>query len=291
MRKRYFLICIVTGIVLMAVGCSGKNTENKENTSTEIAESLVINVEPEKAKPEKKSESKEEQAKEVPDEQTESDSEDFPKDGGLSGKTVVIDPGHQRYGNSEPEPIGPGASERKAKVTGGTSGKTTGYPEYELNLVISLKLGEMLENAGCNVIYTRTENDVDLSNSERAEIANNANADAFVRIHADGSENSSVHGAMTICQTRSNPYNAELHDASYELAENILDALVAETGCKREKVWETDTMSGINWCTVPTAIVEVGYMTNPEEEQKLVTSEYQDKIANGILKGLENTLE
>lgn len=59
---------------------------------------------------------------------------------------------------------------------------------------------------------TREVHEVDMSNLERAMVANNANADAFVRIHANGSENTSVTRMMTICQTSSNPYNANLYN-------------------------------------------------------------------------------
>lgn len=200
---------------------------------------------------------------------------------------VVIDAGHQDHANTGKEPNGPGSSVMKMKVTGGTKGCVTGLYEYQLNLTVAKKLRDVLEARGYEVIMVRDTNDVDITNIERAKVANEAGADAFIRIHANSSTSSSVYGAMTICQTSHNPYNASWYKKSRKLSDCVLDHLVSQTGCKKNSVWETDTMTGINWCNVPVTIVEMGYMSNPAEDRRMATESYQDKIAAGIADGID----
>ena len=203
------------------------------------------------------------------------------------GRVVAIDAGHQAKGNSEKEPIGPGSSTMKAKVAAGAEGISTKLPEYKLTLSVSQKLRRILEERGYKVIMIRESNDVNLSNAERAEIANKSGASIFVRVHANSLDNNSVHGTLSMCQTAKNPYNGNLHAKSYSLSKKITDYVCAATGFKNRGVQETDSMSGINWCIIPVTIIEMGFMSNPEEDQKMAQDDYQELIAAGIANGID----
>lgn len=199
----------------------------------------------------------------------------------FSGLVIGIDPGHQAKGNSEQEPVAPGSSETKAKVSSGTQGRASGVPEYVTNLEVSLKLRDELLALGAEVHMSRTVNDVDISNIERALMFNEANADVVLRIHCNGSSNDAAEGiGLYVTATGS------IAEESYAIAEVILDAMVAETGADKDGVFRRDTYSGLNWSEVPSMIVEMGFMSNKEEDLKLQDPEYQQKLIDGMIKGL-----
>lgn len=209
---------------------------------------------------------------------------------GVWTPVIVIDPGHSGIVTGGYEPLGPGSSQTKSKDTSGTQGVATGVAEYRLTLDIGLQLRTLLKNRGCKVVMTRTDSNVALSCVQRAKIANKANADAYIRLHANGSSSSYANGAMTICTTKNSPYIASMYNKNKSLSNAVLNDYVAATGCRKEYIWETDSMSGNNWSKVPTTLIEMGYMSNPAEDRLMQQTSYQKKMTRGIAKGIENYL-
>ncbi len=201
--------------------------------------------------------------------------------------TVCIDPGHQRYGDSTKEPNGPGSSVMKARVTGGATGVATGVPEYQLTLQIGLLLKSELQSRGYTVVMTRETHDVNISNMERAQYATANNAEVTVRIHGNSINDSSVHGALTMAPSEGNPYVGEIAAPSYRLSKCILEHYCQTTGMRNRGVSITDTMTGINWCTSPVTIIEMGFMSNATDDCNMQDTAYQNAMVCGIADGID----
>lgn len=202
-------------------------------------------------------------------------------------KVIVIDAGHQGKGMSSKEAIGPGSSTMKAKVSSGTTGVFSKKKESQVNLEVALKLRKELQARGYSVVMTRTSQNVSLSNQQRAKIGNNANAGAVIHIHCDGGPSSAT-GAHTIAIAKDNPYCPELYNASSSLARNVINAYCQETGIKNKGVSYRNDLTGLNWSRVPSIYIELGFLSNKEEDKKLTDSSFQNKIVKGIANGIDN---
>lgn len=201
--------------------------------------------------------------------------------GRLAGVKIGVDPGHQRHQNTEKEPVAPDSKETKAKVSSGTAGVRTKVPEYQVNLDVSLQLRDALEALGCEVYMTRQTNDVDISNRERALMMNELGVDLVLRIHCNGAENSGAHGiGLYVTKT------GDIAEASLEAAEAILPRLIEATGAREDGIFRRDTYTGQNWSTVPCVMVEMGFMSNPDEDEKLSDPDYQQKLVTGMVEGI-----
>lgn len=225
--------------------------------------------------------------------QTEAQTEEQTEDEAIQKLTVAIDPGHQGswIDMSEKEPIGPGASEQKDKATVGTEGRFSQKAEYELNLEVSLLLRDELKARGYEVIMTREDHDTAISNAQRAQMASEMGGDIYVRIHANGSDDPSLKGALAMVPSRDNPYVSALAEDSYLLADCILRAYCETAQFESLGIQYYDNMSGINWSSIPVMILEMGYMTNESDDLRMADTQVQHQMAVGIADGIDAYFE
>lgn len=189
------------------------------------------------------------------------------KAGVLANKVIIIDPGHGGF-----DPGKPGIH---------------GQDEKHLNLDIALLLRDYLESSGAIVVMTRVaDDDVDGMDGvkhkskdmvERKKISNGG--DILISIHQNSFTQSSVHGAQAF-------FNEKSEDGKL-LANCIQDAIKQYTDETNRRAAKSNTNYYVLKATdIPSVIVECGFLTNPEEEQKLNSKVYQDKMALGIYRGI-----
>jgi N-acetylmuramoyl-L-alanine amidase len=200
-----------------------------------------------------------------------------------SRPVVAIDPGHDAAANGAVEPIGPGSRIQKIKDGGGSRGVVSGTPEAAVNLDIALRLRRLLRRAGIRVVMTRTRTaGPSLGNVARARIANRAGAALFLRVHADGSPDRSRRGTHTLYPARRAGWTDDIYAASRRAAMLLQRGLVRALGSRDLGLQERSDLTGFNWADVPAVLVEVGFLTNPEEDRLLNRPAYKQRAARGL---------
>ncbi|PES46599.1 N-acetylmuramoyl-L-alanine amidase [Bacillus thuringiensis] len=263
-----------------------KNKDTKEDAPVEKQQEQEKNEESqvEQRQEEVSAEEKKEETTTVPPiEQPVQNNEQKVESNEKQGKfLVVIDPGHQQKANLNLEPIGPGATTQKYKVTDGTTGVVTKKREAVLVLEMAFLLKEKLEAKGIQVLMTRTSQDVDISNKERATFANNHKANLFLRLHADGSENPNESGFAVLTPAEGNPYTKEIYAESLQISQMIVNKMRENQQVKVNGIKFRDDLSGFNWSKVPGVLLELGFMSNHEEDKKLSDPQYVNSLLQSV---------
>ncbi|MFD4029038.1 N-acetylmuramoyl-L-alanine amidase [Streptomyces sp. NPDC058637] len=224
-------------------------------------------------------------------------------EGPLTGRTVVIDPGHNprnrdhtREINSQVD-IGTG---RKECDTTGTA-TDSGYAEARFTLDVSRRLRTLLEAEGAKVVLTQDDDRpfgpcVD----ERARIGNEAGADAVVSVHADGSAvgNRGFHVILPAAVRGGAADTADIVAPSRDLGERIAGNFVRATGSAPSNYIGGNTgldtredLGGLNLSTVPKVFIECGNMRDPKDAALLTSAGWRQKAALGIAEGVSGYLK
>lgn len=205
----------------------------------------------------------------------------------LAGKTIVIDPGHsngQHLSNKVPD--GRGGS--KACNTSGTA-TNSGYPEHTANWEVALILQAELQGKGATVHLTKKDDHADkVCVDRRGQIPNEKHADAFLSIHANGSQSSAPHGFFVMVSNP--PLNSAQGEPSRKLARAVSEGLRG-AGLTPSTIFEADPaprsdLATLNFAKVPAVMVELGEMRNPQDAQRLSSPQGQQQYASGLAKGL-----
>lgn len=205
----------------------------------------------------------------------------------LSGKLICLDPGHcvtPLTGKGYTELVSPLSDQKKGLYSTGTQGKHA--TEEKVNLAVGLALRDRLEELGATVIMTRTESNMTISGIERCEMANRAGADVAIRIHCDGSTDRSIHGVSVLVPAGELLGTPSIQDESVRLGQLMVDAVAAQTGAKNRGTTGRSDLTGFNFSEVPSVLIEMGFMTNADEDAKLASEEYQAQIVEGMVQSV-----
>lgn len=213
------------------------------------------------------------------------------QEGRLSGVVVCIDPGHQENGRFVTEPIGPGLSGKTSGKGGMAQGKVTLRKEDIVVLETAMRLRDVLVSQGATVVLTRDVQDIFHTNIERCDIAEAAGAHIMLRLHCNNSSNTSKTGIQIYAPLNSDYARAVASPEEYRLmGETFLTEMKLAVGYELKDstgvVRLNDNYVGNNWAKMTCFLVEMGYMSNPGEDVKLATPEYQMMLAEGMANGV-----
>lgn len=283
MRRLSFVFTFILCSFIF-VGCGASNNTNKtlnDSLINESNENSSKECENEKDKLKKLEEDKNnlEENKDIINEEISSKNK--------NGIKIVLDPGHSKNPGTEKEKISPDSDEMKLKDTSGSVGLISKKNEYEIAMDVTLKLKELLERDGYTVVLTKDNVETPLSSIERAEVGNRENANLMIRIHCDSFSNSSAKGASMLVPKQRGYITKEISEKSIEYGKNIIEEYTKKTGLNNRGLQYRSDLTGFNWSKIPVVLLELGFISNPEEDKFLSSEENINTIAAGIKNGIE----
>jgi N-acetylmuramoyl-L-alanine amidase len=203
----------------------------------------------------------------------------------IAAALICLDPGHGTPPavGRQTEPIGPGSRVYKIKDGGGAPG------EAVVALAVAKKTRALLVRRGYRVALTRTGPVFRYGtggNIARAQFCNRRHAALMLRIHADGSTDTSRHGMATLYPSYHRGWTDDIYTRSRRAARLVQRAAVEATGAANNGLGGRSDLTGFNWANVPAILVETGFMSNPAERRRLQSSSYQWKVARGFTAGV-----
>ena len=204
----------------------------------------------------------------------------------LAGFVIGIDPGHQKVYDPAPEPVAPNSSKTKQKVAGGCRGIKSGVYEYDVVQDVGLELKRLLEEQGATVIITHETTDVNISNIERAQMFNEAKVDLGIRLHCNKSDERKTRGAFMLVPTEN---RTKFYDYNVKAARTILEEYLKETGLPmryKDGMTYREDQTGFNWCTRPIINIEMGHLSNPDEDKLISDEAFRKTMAKGLFNGI-----
>jgi N-acetylmuramoyl-L-alanine amidase len=200
----------------------------------------------------------------------------------LTAALICIDPGHGTPAavGRQREPIGPGSRVLKEKDGGGAAG------EAPIVLAIARRTRALLLNQGYRVAMTRSGATTTRGNVARAQFCNRRRAALMLRIHADGSADTSRRGISTLFPIRRAGWTDDVFGPSRRAAQLVQRELVRATGAPDLGLVPRSDLTGFNWADVPVILAETGFLSNPVERRRLHSSAYQQRVARGLAAGV-----
>ncbi len=209
----------------------------------------------------------------------------------LETKVICIDPGHQSRMERTKVPVAPLASLMMPNFSIGTKGITSGAYEYSITLEVAQKLEQGLKKLGARVILTRNNQDEMVGSEKRAQIGNQANADILISLHCDGIEDPQIYGLSVLYPGDKYIEDQKMLEKSLALSKAILVNTVSAANAKDRGLSQRNTLIVFNYSKIPVTLIEMGFLTNPQEDKLLNSEEYQNKLVKGMINGIQEYFE